>query len=301
MGVGDPGLAVDASCTAQHFESEEHLALHAVRSYRSERAACRCGNGRTMARMTLQRESLGYDLDARPAAAPPGTAPPRPTSCAADRVAWLDRFGPERRWLRGRAYAWAKRTTDIGLIAACSPLLAALFGLCWIAVKLEQPSAPALFFQRRTGRDGKRFRMVKFRTMVPDAEERKARLATMNERHWPDFKIEHDPRITRVGRILRRTSLDELPQLFNILKGEMSLVGPRPTSFSAETYEEWQRARLAAVPGLTGLWQIVGRGEMEFEERVRLDLLYIEHQCVSVDLEILLRTVGAVLTGRGAH
>ena len=218
-----------------------------------------------------------------------------------DRVAWLARRHPEHRLLRGRIYEGTKRATDIALIAACAPLLLPLLLLCWIAVKLEQPDAPALFHQRRTGRGGKRFRMVKFRTMVPDAEARKAQLATLNERHWPDFKIADDPRITRVGRILRRTSLDELPQLLNILKGEMSLVGPRPTSFAADTYEEWQKGRLAAVPGLTGLWQIAGRGGMEFDERVRLDLLYIEHQSMAVDLEILLRTVGAVLTSRGAH
>jgi len=123
----------------------------------------------------------------------------------------------------------------------------------------------------------------------------------LNELQWPDFKITNDPRITRVGRILRKTSLDELPQIINILKGEMTLVGPRPTSFSAETYDLWHTERLDVTPGLTGLWQITGRASMEFEERVRLDVAYIQRRSVMFDIMILLRTVVATLEQRGAH
>ena len=128
----------------------------------------------------------------------------------------------------------------------------------------------------------------------------KAQLSHLNELQWPDFKITNDPRITRIGRILRKTSLDELPQLLNVLKGEMSLVGPRPTSFSAETYQLWQTERLDVVPGLTGLWQIVGRGSTEFDERLRLDIAYIERRCLMLDIEILIRTITAVFEQRGA-
>ena len=137
--------------------------------------------------------------------------------------------------------------------------------------------------------------------MVPNAEELKKELAHLNELKWPDFKITNDPRITRVGRILRKTSLDELPQLINVLRGEMSLVGPRPTSFAANTYTLWQTERLDVIPGLTGLWQVYGRGESEFDERLRLDIAYIKHRCFMVDIEILIRTVSSVVAGRGAH
>jgi lipopolysaccharide/colanic/teichoic acid biosynthesis glycosyltransferase len=137
--------------------------------------------------------------------------------------------------------------------------------------------------------------------MVPNAEELKKELAHLNELQWPDFKITNDPRVTRVGRFLRRTSLDELPQLLNVVRGEMSLVGPRPTSFDASTYKLWQTERLDAVPGLTGLWQIHGRASTEFSERLRLDIAYIEHRCLALDIELLLRTVAAVFQGRGAH
>ena len=153
----------------------------------------------------------------------------------------------------------------------------------------------------RTGKGGRRFRMLKFRTMVPNAEVLKKELAHLNELQWPDFKITNDPRITRVGRILRKTSLDELPQLINVIRGEMSLVGPRPTSFAADTYDLWHTERLDVKPGLTGLWQIIGRGEMEFDERVRLDIEYIQRRCLRLDMQILAMTVLAVVQQRGRH
>jgi lipopolysaccharide/colanic/teichoic acid biosynthesis glycosyltransferase len=152
----------------------------------------------------------------------------------------------------------------------------------------------------RTGKHGRHFRMYKLRTMVNDAELLKLDCAHLNQRSWPDFKIVDDPRVTRVGRILRKTSLDELPQLFNVLKGDMSIVGPRPTSFAPETYQAWQTARLAVLPGITGLWQVSGRSMVEFDQRVRLDLEYIGRQCLWLDLQIMLRTCGQLFSGDGA-
>jgi lipopolysaccharide/colanic/teichoic acid biosynthesis glycosyltransferase len=143
--------------------------------------------------------------------------------------------------------------------------------------------------------------MYKLRTMVRDAEQLKARYQHLNVLTYPDFKIVNDPRITRVGRFLRKTSIDELPQIFNVLKGNMTLVGPRPTSFEASTYRLWHTTRLNATPGITGLWQITGRNELDFDERLRLDIAYIRHRCLALDVVILARTVGAVLHGRGAN
>ena len=143
--------------------------------------------------------------------------------------------------------------------------------------------------------------MYKFRTMVVNADELKDNLTHLNELQWPDFKINNDPRITRFGIFLRRTSLDELPQLYNALKGEMSLVGPRPTSFSAETYKLWQTERLDVTPGITGVWQLYGRSNTEFDERLKMDIAYIERRSLSLDLQILFRTMAAVLQQRGAR
>lgn len=216
-------------------------------------------------------------------------------------LAWLTRMNPEQRFFRGRSYEIAKRTMDLSLIFLCVPLLLPVGLLCFAAVKVGSPDGPVVFVQQRTGRGGHRFRMYKFRTMVPDAEKLKRELAYLNRLQWPDFKVDNDPRMTRVGRILRRLSLDELPQIINVMKGEMSLVGPRPTSFGPDTYTPWQKRRLEAAPGLTGLWQIVGRGEMEFDQRVRLDLAYIERAGLSVDVKIILRTFGAILGYKGPY
>ena len=179
------------------------------------------------------------------------------------------------------------------------PLTVPLLLLIAFFVKHEYPNRKVFFRQLRTGQGGNRFWMYKFRTMVPNADELKPQLLLMNVLEWPDFKYPEDPRVTKLGKILRKTSLDELPQIFNLLKGEMSLVGPRPTSFSPETYKLWQTERLDVVPGLTGLWQITGRGEIGFETRLTLDIAYIQHSCMLLDIEILLRTVGAVFKGKG--
>ncbi|MFL5668515.1 MAG: sugar transferase [Chloroflexota bacterium] len=192
-----------------------------------------------------------------------------------------------------------KRTLDVLLCLIAMPVLVPVAVLVAIAVRLDSPGA-VMFPQWRTGRDGRRFKMLKFRTMVHDAEERKAELAHLNILPPPDFKIPDDPRITRVGRVLRRTSLDELPQIINVLRGEMTLVGPRPTSFAASTYSLWHTARLEATPGITGLWQVTARGTSSFDVRLRLDLEYLEHMSLLTDLRILWRTVSAVLDRSGA-
>lgn len=214
---------------------------------------------------------------------------------------WWERVDPDGDLLRGRAYDRAKRAFDATAVILSAPLTLPLMLACAMAIRLTSPGAPVLFRQKRTGMGGRPFDMLKFRTMVPDAEAMKAQLQHLNELRWPDFKITNDPRITRVGRWLRATSLDELPQLWNVLRGDMSLVGPRPTSFAYETYALWQTARLDVRPGLTGLWQVVGRGSMEFDDRVRLDMAYVQRRCLTLDSLVLVHTVFAVVRRRGAH
>ena len=198
-----------------------------------------------------------------------------------------------------RRYLVAKRGFDLAVCIWLLPVVAILMLLLALIIWLDSPGS-ILIAQERTGRDGRRFRMYKFRTMVRNAEELKAGLAHLNVLPPPDFKIPKDPRITRVGMILRQTSLDELPQLFNVLRGDMSLVGPRPTSFEPTTYSLWHTRRLEVTPGITGLWQLKGRNLTTFDERLRLDIEYIEHRSFWLDLKILLQTVPAVFRRSGA-
>jgi len=199
-----------------------------------------------------------------------------------------------------RAYPRMKRILDVASCLAILPAALVVMAICAALVWLDDGS-PVLFVQERTGKGGRRFRMYKFRTMVRDATALKQQLLHLNEHSGPDFKITDDPRVTRVGRLLRKTSLDELPQIVNVLRGDMSLVGPRPTSFEMKTYHLWQTERLEVVPGLTGLWQVNGRGDLDFDDRVRLDIEYIERRCLRLDLEILLRTFAAVFKQQGAY
>jgi lipopolysaccharide/colanic/teichoic acid biosynthesis glycosyltransferase len=201
-----------------------------------------------------------------------------------------------RKWRTPVLSRLAKRSMDLFIVALVLPLALPLLALCALLVKLDSPG-PVFFNQVRTGRHGNRFVMYKFRTMVANAEALKASLLAHNLLTWPDFKMKNDPRITRVGRILRRLSLDELPQIFNVLRGEMSLVGPRPTSFDARTYSLWHSERLEAAPGITGLWQIMGRGRIDFDDRVRLDIAYIGNQSLLLDLALLLRTAPVLFRG----
>ena len=214
---------------------------------------------------------------------------------------WWFRLSSPRDAASRRRYLWIKRVMDIVVVLATMPLWLPPLLLCALSMKLTAPRGPVFFTQERTGQGGQRFQMYKFRTMVVNAEALKHKYMHLNELQWPDFKITNDPRITRLGRLLRKTSLDELPQLWNVLRGDMSLVGPRPTSFSAETYNLWHTERLDVKPGITGLWQLYGRSTTEFDERLRLDITYIEHRCIWLDIQILLRTVGSVLQQRGAH
>jgi len=199
---------------------------------------------------------------------------------------------------RRTGYRRLKRVVDVAVCVVALPVIVPLLALIALAVAVDS-RGPILFVQRRTGRNGVRFPMLKFRTMVRNAEELKASLQHLSIVPAPDFKMIDDPRITRVGRILRKTSLDELPQLINVLVGHMSLVGPRPTSFAPETYTLWHTRRLEVRPGLTGLWQIQGRTGLSFDERLRLDLRYIDHCCLPVDLWILAATVRSVVQRGG--
>jgi exopolysaccharide biosynthesis polyprenyl glycosylphosphotransferase len=193
-----------------------------------------------------------------------------------------------------------KRALDVVVAAAAlvllSPLLLVVSGL----IALGSPG-PVLFRQTRVGRHGKPFAMLKLRSMVEGAEGQRAMLAARNEQSGPVFKIRDDPRVTRVGRFIRRYSIDELPQLVNVLCGDMSLVGPRPPlPEEVARYEPWQRRRLSVRPGITCLWQVSGRNAVSFEEWMYLDMRYIDHWSLDEDLKLILRTVPAVVTGRGA-
>jgi lipopolysaccharide/colanic/teichoic acid biosynthesis glycosyltransferase len=199
----------------------------------------------------------------------------------------------------GRGYLVGKRAFDVVFCIFVLPVVLPILALCALAVLLDS-RGPVVIAQTRTGKDAGPFRMYKFRTMVRNAEELKAGLAHLNVLPPPDFKIPNDPRITRVGKILRQTSLDELPQLVNVLRGDMSLVGPRPTSFAATTYSLWHTYRLEVTPGITGLWQVKGRNLTTFDERLRLDIEYIERRSLFYDLKILLLTVPAVFRRSGA-
>lgn len=211
-----------------------------------------------------------------------------------------DQFLLDAAEVRNRpVYELAKRVLDVVACLALLPIALPLIALCAGLVWLESPGK-VLFRQTRTGKGGRRFRMFKIRTMVANAEELKEKYRHLNELSWPDFKISNDPRVTRVGRFLRRTSLDELPQILNVLLGDMSLVGPRPTSFSADTYQSWHHERLAVIPGITGLWQIQGRADIDFDDRVRLDIQYVRTRSFWLDIKILFATVFAVLQQRGA-
>lgn len=183
-------------------------------------------------------------------------------------------------------------------LVALAPLLA-LVALCIFAADFRSP----LFVQTRIGKNGREFKFFKFRSMVCNADAMKERLIAENGNHDPRrFKMKADPRVTRIGALVRRTSIDELPQLWNVLVGDMSIVGPRPAlPCELVHYTAWDRRRLTVTPGLTCIWQVSGRGELPFPTQVELDLEYIRTRCLLVDLKLIARTVPAVLSGRGAY
>ncbi|MBQ8878133.1 MAG: sugar transferase [Lachnospiraceae bacterium] len=205
------------------------------------------------------------------------------------------------RFQSGYKKYFVKRVMDIagGLVGMLITVL--FYPFVAIAIKIDSPG-PVLFSQVRIGRNGRRFKIYKFRSMYMDAEERKKELEKQNEMQGLMFKMENDPRITKVGRFIRKTSIDELPQFYNVLKGDMSLVGTRPpTADEFEKYTQYYRRRISMTPGLTGLWQVSGRSEIEnFDDVVKYDLEYIDNWSLTLDIKILLRTVWVVLAGRGS-
>ena len=211
---------------------------------------------------------------------------------------WYE-VGALNRLLSGSGYLFLKRVIDISFSLFLLPAVALIFLLCAVFIKLNS-RGPILYLQERTGKGGKRFKMYKLRTMVQEADTLKAGYSSLNTQSYPDFKIPNDPRITKIGRIFRKTSLDEIPQFFNVLKGDMSVVGPRPTSFSADTYDLWHTARLEIRPGITGIWQVSGRCDVDFAERNRLDIAYRQNLSLWLDLKIMFRTISCVINGRGA-
>ncbi|WP_342673057.1 sugar transferase [Chloroflexus islandicus] len=242
---------------------------------------------------------------------------PIPTSYDAKSQRMLEIFA-QRRFQRNRANQrlrftlslWVirtklltrlKRVLDITVASIAIVLTAPIMLITAILIKLESPG-PVIFKQVRVGKDGEHFYCYKFRSMYVDAEQRLRELQAQNEADGPVFKMKRDPRVTRVGRVIRKLSIDELPQLFNVLQGDMSLVGPRPalpSEVAKYTYE--QLGRLHAIPGITGLQQVSGRSDLDFKRWVELDLQYIAEQSIWKDFEILLRTIPAVLLGRGAY
>lgn len=239
------------------------------------------------------------------------TFAPRPTALA-DYAALASPWARSRRRLRSRcrqlAWRWflrrsdaTKRALDIVGSAAALLALAPLFLVVATLIKLD--GGPVFFRQTRVGRHGRTFRMFKFRSMCRNAEQKLRELLTQNQHATGvTFKIKRDPRITRIGRWLRKFSVDEFPQFYNVLRGDMSLVGPRPPVPSeVEKYSLADRRRLAVKPGLTCLWQISGRAEIDFPGQVRLDVRYIEHQSFTEDVRILIKTVPAVISGAGAY
>jgi lipopolysaccharide/colanic/teichoic acid biosynthesis glycosyltransferase len=194
-----------------------------------------------------------------------------------------------------------KRTIDmvgslVGLI-----LLSPLFIIIAILIKLEDPKGSVFFYQTRIGKDEKPFRMFKFRSMMTGAEDKLKELLDKNEISGAMFKMKDDPRITKIGKLIRKTSIDELPQLVNVLRGDMSLVGPRPPlSREVAEYTEYDKLRLTVTPGCTGLWQVSGRNNLDFKQMVELDLAYIEKRTILFDIKILLRTVKAVFGSQDA-
>jgi exopolysaccharide biosynthesis polyprenyl glycosylphosphotransferase len=193
-----------------------------------------------------------------------------------------------------------KRLMDIIISAVLLILLLPVLAIISILIKLES-KGPVFFKQVRSGLNGRRFTLLKFRSMVADAEDMKRELLYLDETDGPVFKIANDPRVTKIGRFIRKTSIDELPQLINVLKGDMSLVGPRPpVPEEVERYERWQRRRLSMKPGITCIWQVSGRSAIGFKRWMDMDLEYIDKWSLGLDIKILLKTIPAVLSGKGA-
>lgn len=210
-------------------------------------------------------------------------------------------FLPYVKRTKKKCYLFLKRFFDFILSAVGLIVLSPLLLITGIAIMLDS-KGPAIYSQLRAGKNGKTFKMYKFRSMCVDADEKLKDLQDLNEKDGPVFKIANDPRVTRVGRIIRKKSIDELPQLINIIKGDMSIVGPRPPLLNeVEQYTPYQMQRLSVTPGLTCYWQISGRSNLSFDDWVKLDLKYIRERNSWTDFSIIMKTVSAVLSGKGAY
>ncbi|MEH6888040.1 sugar transferase [Priestia megaterium] len=202
-----------------------------------------------------------------------------------------------------RGYLFTKRCIDIVGSVAGLVILLVVFLIIGLLIKMEDPKGSIFFSQKRVGKNGKEFSMYKFRSMVSDAEARLDQLLQKNETTGAMFKMRDDPRVTKIGKFIRKTSIDELPQLINVLKGDMSLVGPRPPlPREVKEYTNYQMQRLLVTPGCTGLWQVSGRSEIGFEEMVELDILYIKTRNCKMDIKIMLKTIKIIfITDQGAY
>lgn len=200
------------------------------------------------------------------------------------------------------SYLFMKRLVDVLGSLAGLLVLIPIYLIVAILIKLEDPQGPILFKQQRVGKDGKTFSMFKFRSMVSNAEELKKTLMEQNEVSGPVFKIKYDPRVTKVGKFIRKTSIDELPQLFNVLRGDMSLVGPRPPlPDEVEQYTSYEKQRISVTPGLTCYWQVYGRSNVEFAEWVELDLQYIRQRNILLDMKLIFKTVLVLFGSKDAY
>ncbi len=201
-----------------------------------------------------------------------------------------------------KSYIMLKRLIDMFGALIGLMFTSILFLLVGIAIKLEDPKGPVFFSQIRVGKNGQEFKMYKFRSMVTDAEAKLEKLLKYNETTGAMFKMKEDPRVTNIGRFIRKTSIDELPQLFNVLKGDMSLVGPRPPLVrEVAEYTDYHKQRLLVTPGCTGLWQVSGRSTIGFEEMVELDLKYIRARSISLDIIIIFKTVVVLFGSKNAY
>ncbi|CDI69686.1 undecaprenyl-phosphate galactose phosphotransferase [Limosilactobacillus fermentum 28-3-CHN] len=199
-------------------------------------------------------------------------------------------------------YRGIKRLFDVVASAIGVVVISPVLLIIAICIKVDDPHGPVFYTQTRVGKDGHEFKIIKFRSMVSNADELLAKLQDQNEVDGAMFKMKDDPRITRVGRVIRKYSLDELPQLINVVTGSMSIVGPRPPLVSeVEQYTEYDKQRLLVTPGATGMWQVGGRNDVDFDEMVRLDLTYIQNRSVWLDLKIMLETVKVMIKPNGAY
>jgi exopolysaccharide biosynthesis polyprenyl glycosylphosphotransferase len=305
---GYHGLNVVGACVVQPGELDELAGVPvyggldditaAVKAFGADTVAvtaCPEMNGVRLRGLAWELEKTGTDLCVSPALL--DVAGPRTTIRPTAGLTLLHVDHPQLTGIR----LVIKDLFDRCAAAAALVMLAPVMALLTIAIRLHD-GGPALFTQVRIGKDGREFRIYKFRTMVVDAEKQQAELLTINDSDGVLFKLRKDPRVTAVGAYLRRWSMDELPQLFNVFLGDMSLVGPRPAvPDEVAKYAEHVRRRLVVKPGLTGLWQVNGRSDLSWDESVRLDLRYAENWSFALDLQILWKTISALVKGAGAY